>query len=119
MIQPKRQSTEPNDFDDNEIEDAQECNPTAFDIAYHKLDPAKMWTLESSGRVVEKVIYEYARKLTHESYLHSFIVNDIDVATRSLFSKEEWKEITTSEVKDKPKLEHSCRIAEKVHDRQY
>ena len=52
-----------------------------------------MWTLESSGRVVEKVIYEYARKLTHETYLHSFIVNDIDVATESLFSKEEWKEI--------------------------
>ncbi|CAI2176655.1 19228_t:CDS:2, partial [Funneliformis geosporum] len=104
---PKRQSTESNDFDDNEIEDAQECNPTDFDIAYHKLDPAKMWTLESSGRVVEKVIYEYARKLTHESYLHSFIVNDIDVATELLFSKEEWKEITTSEVKAKPKLEPS------------
>nr|CAG8600785.1 674_t:CDS:1 [Entrophospora candida] len=65
-----------------------------------------MWTLKSSGRVVEKVIYEYARTLTHESYLHSFIINDVDMATRSLFSGEEWKEITTSEIKDKPKLEH-------------
>ncbi|CAG8500222.1 16690_t:CDS:2 [Funneliformis caledonium] len=68
---PKRQSTESNDFDDNEIEDAQECNPTEFDIAYHKLDLAKMWTLEFSGRVVKK------------------------------------KEITTSEVKAKLKLEPS------------
>uniref|UniRef100_A0A1D1ZHU0 Platelet-aggregating proteinase PA-BJ n=1 Tax=Anthurium amnicola TaxID=1678845 RepID=A0A1D1ZHU0_9ARAE len=107
QIQPKKQSIESNDLYDSEIEDAQEFTLTDFDIAYNSLDPAKMWTLKSSGRVVEKVIYEYARKLTHESYLHSFIVNDIDVATRSLFSKEEWKEITTSEVKDKPKLEHS------------
>ncbi|CAG8501609.1 11535_t:CDS:2 [Diversispora eburnea] len=79
---------------------------TNFDVNYHSLDPQKMWTLKS-GRVVEKVIYEYARNLTHESYLHSFIINNSDSAAKSLFSEEEWKEITTSEVKAKPKLKHS------------
>ncbi|CAG8788497.1 4999_t:CDS:2, partial [Dentiscutata erythropus] len=77
-----------------------------FEEAYLELDLNHMWLLKS-GRKVEEVIYQFARNLPEESYLHSFIVNDIDVATKSLFSDEEWKEITTSVVKDKPKLENS------------
>src|SRR5437660_550350 len=79
LIQPKRKSTrftnnsidnheiEDHNEDDNEAEDEQEINDfTDFDLAYQSLDPAKMWTLESSGRIVEKIIYEYARTLKHE-----------------------------------------------------
>ncbi|CAG8813346.1 41774_t:CDS:2 [Gigaspora margarita] len=77
-----------------------------FEEAYLELDPNHMWLLKS-GRKVEEVIYQFARNLPKESYLHSFIVNDIDVATKSLFLEEEWKEITTSVAKDKPKLENS------------
>ncbi|PKY44183.1 hypothetical protein RhiirA4_541655 [Rhizophagus irregularis] len=56
-----------------------------------------------SGRKVEQVIYEFSRNLHHESYLHSFIINDADATT----SNEEWEEITSSEIKPKPKLERS------------
>ncbi|CAG8638727.1 13478_t:CDS:2, partial [Racocetra fulgida] len=75
--------------DDNEAEGGQEINDfTDFDLAYQSLNPAKMWTLESSGRIVEKIIYEHARTLKHESHLHSFILNDVDKKAQSLFRKE-------------------------------
>ena len=60
-----------------------------------------MWTLES-GRKVEIVIYEFAKSLREESYLHSFIIND---STKSLFSREEWEEIKNFKVIDRPKLD--------------
>ncbi|CAG8700490.1 13315_t:CDS:1, partial [Racocetra fulgida] len=66
-----------------------------------------MWKLKTSGRTVETVIYDYAKNLTQESYLHSFIINDIDAATKSLFSQEEWSEIFTVENNEKPKLKSS------------
>lgn len=51
-----------------------------------------MWTLKS-GRVVEKVIYEYARNLKYESYMHSFIISDIDEKAKSLFRNEVGRDI--------------------------
>ncbi|CAG8544875.1 12210_t:CDS:2 [Funneliformis caledonium] len=71
------------------------------------MDPTKMWTLESSGRIVEKVIYEYTRTLKHESCLHSFIINDADMKAQSIFRKEEWEEIFSSNLKIVPKIERS------------
>ncbi|RIB09720.1 hypothetical protein C2G38_2146412 [Gigaspora rosea] len=68
------------------------------------MDPRYMWTL-TSGRKVEKVIYEFAKNLSRESYLHSFIINDADVETLSLFSLEEWKEIKNIKTTDKPILD--------------
>jgi len=65
-----------------------------------------MWTLRSSGRVVETVIYEFARNLKHESYLHSFIISDADKDAKSIFKKEEWKEIFTN-FKKMPKVDKS------------
>ncbi|PKK66704.1 hypothetical protein RhiirC2_753047 [Rhizophagus irregularis] len=70
------------------------------------MNPHHMWTLKS-GRKVEQVIYEFGKNLHHESYLHSFIINDADKTTKNLFSDEEWEEITNSEIKPKPKLEQS------------
>ena len=58
---------------------------------------------------MEKIIYEFARNLSGESCLHSFIINDADADARSLFSDVEWKEITDSNVMEKPKLEPSLR----------
>ncbi|CAG8701954.1 970_t:CDS:2, partial [Rhizophagus irregularis] len=71
------------------------------------LDPAKMWTLKSSGRIVEKVIYEYAQNLPYESYLHSFIINDVDKEAESLFQKEEWEEIFSFNLQKVPKIDKS------------
>ncbi len=77
-----------------------------FDLTYHNLDPEKMWTLKS-GRVVEKVIYKYARGLGYESYLHSFIISDSDKIARSLFQNEEWEEIFSTNYKEIPKIDKS------------
>ncbi|CAG8595528.1 5551_t:CDS:2 [Paraglomus brasilianum] len=68
---------------------------------------SQSYVVAESGRKVEEVIYQFARNLPEESYLHSFMINDIDMVTKSLFLDEEWKEITTSVAKDKPKLENS------------
>nr|CAG8668960.1 7504_t:CDS:2 [Entrophospora candida] len=107
LKEPKGKSTmSENDIDDYDNDKITDEQKAYFNSVYRSLNTTKMWTLKSSGRIVEKVIYEYARTLTYESYLHSFIINDVDAATISLFSEEEWKEITTSEIKDKPKLEH-------------
>src|ERR1044071_358045 len=77
-----------------------------FDNIFHNLDPENMWTLKS-GRVVEKVIYEYARNLKYESYMHSFIISDIDEKAKSLFRNEEWEEIFSSNCKKMPKIDKS------------
>ncbi|CAB5315343.1 unnamed protein product [Rhizophagus irregularis] len=92
----------------NENENEQEIdNLTNFDLIYHSLDPAKMWTLKSSGRIVEKVIYKYAQNLPYESYLHSFIINDVDKEAESLFQKEEWEEIFSFNLQKVPKIDKS------------
>ncbi|CAG8689316.1 4210_t:CDS:2, partial [Funneliformis caledonium] len=72
-------------------------NLEKFEKAYLDLDTHHMWALKSNHKV-EEVIYEYARKLTYKSYLHSYIINDVDPSKKSLFSKEKWEEITISEV---------------------
>ncbi|RGB37303.1 hypothetical protein C1646_666288 [Rhizophagus diaphanus] len=92
----------------NENKNEQEINNlTNFDLTYHRLNPAKMWTLKSSGRIVEKVIYEYAQNLPYESYLHSFIINDVDKEAESLFQKEEWEEIFSFNLQKVPKIDKS------------
>ncbi|GES87242.1 C2H2-type zinc finger transcription factor [Rhizophagus clarus] len=95
--------------EDNEIENEQEIDEdlTDFDLVYYSLDPAKMWTLKSTGRIVEKVIYEYARNLPYESCLHSFIINDVDKEAEFLFRKEEWEEMFSSNLQNIPKIDRS------------
>ncbi|CAG8676634.1 14779_t:CDS:2, partial [Cetraspora pellucida] len=81
-----------------------EADLKKFKEAYLTMDADYMWTLRT-GRKVETVIYEFAKSLHRDSYLHSFIINDADIETKSLFSSEEWKEIKNLEVIDKPKLD--------------
>ena len=79
--------------DDSEIEDS--CNRldfTELDESYSAMVPEQMWKLKS-GRKVEGIIYQHARKLHKESHLHSFIINDTDKNAKAIFSKEEWIEI--------------------------
>ncbi|CAG8583273.1 13599_t:CDS:2 [Funneliformis mosseae] len=76
-----------------------------FDLIYRNLDSKKMWTLKSSGRVVEKVIYDHARKFKHDSYLHSFIINDADGVVKELFNNDEWNEMFSSNLKQVPKID--------------
>ncbi|CAJ0746593.1 6608_t:CDS:2, partial [Entrophospora sp. SA101] len=75
-----------------------------FKEAYLLMDPNYMWTLKT-GRKVEKVIYDFAKNLNRESYLHSFIINDADVDTKNLFTPDEWKEIKNLELVERPKLD--------------
>ncbi|GBC40754.1 C2H2-type zinc finger transcription factor [Rhizophagus irregularis DAOM 181602=DAOM 197198] len=90
----------------NENENEQEIdNLTNFDLTYHSLNPAKMWTLKSSDYL--KVIYEYAQNLPYESYLHSFIINDVDKEAESLFQEEEWEEIFSFNLQKVPKIDKS------------
>ncbi|CAG8661561.1 7912_t:CDS:2, partial [Funneliformis mosseae] len=76
-----------------------------FERAYQSLDPQKTWTLNSSGRVVEKVIYDHARKFKHDSYLHSFIINDADQEAKKLFNNDEWNEIFSTNLKQVPNID--------------
>ncbi|CAB4412974.1 unnamed protein product [Rhizophagus irregularis] len=48
----------------------------------------------SSKTVVEDVLFEYAKDLDYESHAHSFIICDHDDKMKTLFSKEDWKELT-------------------------
>ncbi|CAG8622647.1 74_t:CDS:2, partial [Acaulospora morrowiae] len=91
------------DIDDDRISDEQMAH---FDRIFRDLNPEKMWTLKS-GRIVEKIIYEYARTLKYESYLHSFIISDIDEKAKSLFRNEEWEDIFSSNCKKMPKIDKS------------
>jgi len=54
---------------------------------------------------VQGRIYEYVRNLSYESYLHSFVINDVDKETKSLFQKEEWEEIFSFNLKKTPKVD--------------
>ncbi|CAG8532821.1 23530_t:CDS:2 [Dentiscutata erythropus] len=99
------QSTNANDNGINEDE-LEISDLTEFDSTYRNLDPQKMWRLKS-GTIVEKVIYEHARNLTYESCLHSFIISDVDNKAMSLFSKEDWNEILSFEVKKMPNIDSS------------
>ncbi|CAG8821354.1 22810_t:CDS:2, partial [Gigaspora margarita] len=96
-------------FNENYTDNESNTSPIEADLkkfneAYLAMDPDYMWTLKT-GRKVETVIYEFAKSLHRESYLHSFIMNDADVETKSLFSAKEWKEIKNLEVIDRPKLD--------------
>ncbi|CAG8637790.1 16015_t:CDS:2, partial [Racocetra persica] len=93
------------DYTDDEFNTSPiEADLKKFKETYLTMDPDYMWTLKT-GRKVETVIYEFAKSLHRESYLHSFIINDADVETKSLFLPEEWKEIKNLEVIDRPKLD--------------
>ncbi|KAF0434226.1 c2h2-type zinc finger transcription factor [Gigaspora margarita] len=95
-----------NDKSTDESADGIKAVLKKFEETYLAMDPHYMWTL-TTGRKVEKVIYEFAKNLNRESYLHSFIINDADVETLSLFSLDEWKEIKNLKATDNPKLDPS------------
>ncbi|CAG8571588.1 1427_t:CDS:2 [Paraglomus occultum] len=105
----KTSSTDYDYVDEKTTNDKSNTSPIEADLvkfqqAYLAMDPDRMWTLKT-GTKVETVVYEFAKDLRRESYLHSFIINDADAETRSLFSPEEWKEIRTFKAKEKPKLD--------------
>ncbi|CAB4374754.1 unnamed protein product [Rhizophagus irregularis] len=98
---PKRLKRKSTDIDDNRISDEQIAH---FNHIFCNLNPEKMWTLKS-GRIIEKIIYEYARTLKYEFCLHSFIISNIDKKAKSLFRNEEWEEIFFSNCKKMTKID--------------
>ncbi|CAG8643711.1 149_t:CDS:2, partial [Scutellospora calospora] len=47
-----------------------------------------------SGRIVEDILFEYSKDKVYEDLTHSFIINCNDEEVRSLFSMNEWAELT-------------------------
>ncbi|RHZ89253.1 hypothetical protein Glove_16g218 [Diversispora epigaea] len=95
-------------IEEESISSLSEKDLKRFEEKYLRMRSDQMWTLKS-GRKVEEIVYGFAQKLAYESYLHSFIINESDTDTRSLFSEDEWKEVITSEVKERPRLEDSLK----------
>ncbi|CAB5373700.1 unnamed protein product [Rhizophagus irregularis] len=56
--------------------------------------PTETKLVLSSKTVVEDVLFGYAKDLDYESHAHSFIICDHDDKMKTLFSKEDWKELT-------------------------
>ncbi|KAG0230381.1 hypothetical protein BGW41_002540 [Actinomortierella wolfii] len=89
------------------LEDGYEINQE-FEAMVKTLDRRHFWTLQCSGRCVEDVLIEVARRNSagqHE--IHSLIIYTSDPFTRNLFTSEEWSEISKTNCGPLPELPDS------------
>jgi hypothetical protein len=56
------------------------------------MNKVQKWVL-ASGKCVEDTIFEHCKKLSIETYLHSWIIDLDDQEAERLFTMEEWDEI--------------------------
>jgi len=62
------------------------------------------------------LLYSLCKKFYINIPTFFFIINDTDKKAKLLFSKEEWQEIYSTDVKKKPKVEHSLtELLKKIH----
>ncbi|RHZ83614.1 hypothetical protein Glove_89g46 [Diversispora epigaea] len=88
------------DNDDSECtSDIEDQNPPPllpqlddFHKFFAKMNKDQKWVLKS-GKYVEDTIFEYCKKLSIETYLHSWIIDLDDQEAERLFTTEEWDEI--------------------------
>ncbi|KAI8348920.1 hypothetical protein B0O80DRAFT_501631 [Mortierella sp. GBAus27b] len=76
-----------------------------FEAMVKTLDRRHFWELQCSGRYVEDVLIEAARKIgagQHE--IHSLIIYMSDPYTRNLFTADEWSEISNTNSSPLPEL---------------
>lgn len=48
----------------------------------------------NTGKIVEDVLFKFAKDMDYEHHAHSYIVNFDDENIKALFTDEEWKELT-------------------------
>ncbi|KAI7901387.1 uncharacterized protein BX663DRAFT_487548 [Cokeromyces recurvatus] len=65
-----------------------------FDNCFKKMKEDKKWKLRSE-KVVEDILYSYGSDLERENAIHSFIFDISDSKVKSLFTDDEWAEITS------------------------
>ncbi|CAG8515228.1 12442_t:CDS:2 [Ambispora leptoticha] len=79
-------------------EDPPKINKLAFREAYHAIpDNAKMHL--KSGKIVEDVLFDFAKDMEHEHHAHSYIINYDDENVKALFTETEWNELTEDRIK--------------------
>ncbi|GES90847.1 C2H2-type zinc finger transcription factor [Rhizophagus clarus] len=71
-----------------------EVDKVAFRMAYDAIPDSSKLRLSSTGRIVEDILFEFAKDMQYEHHAHSFIVDFDDKDIEALFDKEEWKELT-------------------------
>ncbi|CAI2190887.1 20376_t:CDS:2 [Funneliformis geosporum] len=87
------------DADENkDDEDPPKINKLAFREAHHAIpDNAKMHL--KSGKIVEDVLFDFAKDMEHEHHAHSYIINYDDEDVKALFTKTEWDELTEDRIR--------------------
>ncbi|RUP06167.1 hypothetical protein BC936DRAFT_140443, partial [Jimgerdemannia flammicorona] len=64
----------------------------------------RKWKLPS-GKYIEDVLYEYAKKLPYESPVHSFIIDTSNATVMDLFNDEDREQIMTHNILPEPQLQ--------------
>ncbi|CAG8697666.1 936_t:CDS:2, partial [Funneliformis caledonium] len=70
----------------------------AFRMAYDAIPETSKLRLSSTGRIVEDILFEFAKDMDYEHHAHSYIVDFDDEDIKALFDEEEWKELTKDKI---------------------
>ncbi|CAB5365782.1 unnamed protein product [Rhizophagus irregularis] len=69
----------------------------AFRMAYGAIPNTSKLRL-STGKIVEDVLFKFAKDMDYEHHAHSYIVDFDDENVKALFTDEEWKELTEDRI---------------------
>ncbi|CAI2189013.1 15020_t:CDS:2, partial [Funneliformis geosporum] len=70
----------------------------AFWMAYDAIPETSKLRLSSTDRIVEDILFEFAKDMDYEHHAHSYIVDFDDEDIKALFDEEEWKELTKDKI---------------------
>ncbi|CAB5190989.1 unnamed protein product [Rhizophagus irregularis] len=89
------------DHETDEIKDDEnppKIDKLAFRESHHAIpDNAKMHL--KSGKIVEDVLFDFAKDMEHEHHAHSYIINYDDENVKALFTQTEWNELTEDRIR--------------------
>ncbi|CAG8600424.1 11578_t:CDS:10, partial [Acaulospora morrowiae] len=90
---------EPDEADENKDDEGPpKIDKLAFREAHHAIpDNAKMHL--KSGKIVEDVLFDFAKDMEHEHHAHSYIINYDDENVKALFTETEWNELTEDRIR--------------------
>ncbi|CAI2191189.1 5609_t:CDS:10 [Funneliformis geosporum] len=91
--------------EENVVDDVDEDEDTppkvdkvAFWMAYDAIPETSKLRLSSTDRIVEDILFEFAKDMDYEHHAHSYIVDFDDEDIKALFDEEEWKELTKDKI---------------------
>ncbi|RGB37404.1 hypothetical protein C1646_813355 [Rhizophagus diaphanus] len=89
------------DHETDEIKDDEnppKIDKLAFREAHYAIpDNTKMHL--KSGKIVEDVLFDFAKDMEHEHHAHSYIINFDDENVKALFTQTEWNELTEDRIR--------------------